>query len=154
KRELSGALEQQTATSEVLQVVSSSPGELTPVFEAMLVSATRICEAKFGILWLREMEGFRAVALHNAPPALAEQYRRNPIVRPVPGTGLGSVLETGKVAQVVDMMTIKPFIERDPFVVTAVELGGYRTVINVPMLKDDGLIGAISIYRQAVHEFT
>jgi signal transduction histidine kinase len=152
--ELRESLQQQTATSEVLQVVSSSPGELEPAFESMLANATRICEAKFGILWLHEGGGFRCVALHNAPPAFAEQYRRQPIVYPVPGTGLRRLSETRQVAHVADMVTIQPYIERDPFVVTSVELGGYRTVVNVPMLKDEKLVGAIGIYRQEVRPFT
>jgi GAF domain-containing protein len=152
--ELTETLEQQMATSEVLQVISSSPGELEAVFKAMLESATRICEAKFGILWLCEGDAFRCVALHNAPRAFAEQYRHQPVIQPVLGTGLGRLSETRQVAQVTDMTTIQPYIERDPFVVTSVELGGYRTVVNVPMLKEDTLIGAISIYRQEVRPFT
>src|SRR5262249_29542551 len=87
-RELSESLEQQTATSEVLQVISSSPGELEPVFQAMLENATRICEAKFGSMYLREGDAFRIVAMHNAPPAFAEARRLQPLVRPGPGTGL------------------------------------------------------------------
>jgi two-component system, NtrC family, sensor kinase len=153
-RELTEALEQQTATSEVLRVISSSPGELEPVFQKMLANATQICEAKFGILWLCEAAGFRCVALHNAPPRFAEEYRRQPIIHPVPGTGLRRVSDTRQVAHVPDMMAIQPYIERDPFVVTSVELGGYRTVVNVPMLKENSLIGAISIYRQEVRPFT
>src|SRR5262249_5253885 len=152
--ELRESLQQQTATSEVLQVISSSPGELAPVFEAMLANATKICEAKFGILWLCEGDGFRCVALHNAPLAFAQQDRRQPIVYPVPGTGLRRLSETRQVAHVADMVAIQPYIERDPFVVASVELGGYRTVVNVPMLKENSLIGAISIYRQEVRSFT
>jgi class 3 adenylate cyclase len=152
-RELAEALEQQTATSEVLRVISSSPGELEPVFEAMLANATQICEAKFGVLWLCEGGGFRCVALHNAPPAFAEQYRRQPMVYPVPGTGLRRLSETRQVAHIADMMAIQPYIERDPFVVTSVELGGYRTAVSVPILKENSLIGAISIYRQEVRPF-
>ena len=152
--DLAEALEKQTATSEVLRVVSSSPGDLQPVFEAMLANATRICAAKFGILWLCEAEGFRCVALHNTPPAFAEQYRREPVIQPMPGTGLRRLFETRQVAQVADMTVIQPYIERDRFVVTSVELGGYRSVVNVPMLKENELIGAISIYRQEVRPFT
>jgi GAF domain-containing protein len=154
KRQLIVSLEQQTATSEVLQIISSSPGELQPVFNAMLANATRICEAKFGVLWLCEGDCFRCVALHNTPPAFAEQYRRQPVVHPAQGTGLRRLFETLQVAHVSDMTTIQPYIERDPFVVTSVELGGYRTVVNVPMLKENKLIGAISIYRQEVRPFT
>ena len=153
-RELAETLDQQTATSEVLRVISSSPGELEPVFEAMLANATRICEAKFGILWLCEGDGFRCVSLHNAPAAFADQYRSQPVVHPVPGTGLRHVADTRQVAHITDMTTIRPYIERDPFVVASVELGGYRTVVNVPMLKENNLAGAISIYRQEVQPFT
>src|SRR5262249_37295802 len=152
--ELRESLQQQTATSEVLQVISSSPGELAPVFEAMLANATKICEAKFGILWLCEGDVFRCVALHNATLAFPQQYRRQPIVYPVPGTGLRRLSETRQVAHVADMVAIQPYIERDPFVVASVELGGYRTVVNVPMLKENSLVGAISIYRQEVRPFT
>ena len=152
--ELRESLEQQTATSEVLHVVSASPSELEPVFNAMLANATRICEAKFGILWLCEGDGFRCVALHNAPHAFAEQYRREPVIHPMPGTGLHRLFETRQVAHVTDMTKIQPYIERDPFVVASVELGGYRSVVNVPMLKENTLVGAISIYRQEVRPFS
>jgi GAF domain-containing protein/anti-sigma regulatory factor (Ser/Thr protein kinase) len=153
-KDLAEALEQQTATSEVLSIISSSPGELEPVFEIMLANATRLCEAKFGVMWLCDQGGFRAVALHNAPPAFADERRRHPVVHPPPDTGLRRLADTKQVAQVADMRAIRPYIERDPFVVASVELGGYRTVVNVPMLKDDNLVGAISIYRQEVRPFS
>src|SRR5262249_40545893 len=147
-------LQQQTATADVLQVVSRSPGDLEPVFQVMLENATRLCEAKFGTLYLCEGDAFRAVSMHNAPPAFVEQYRRKPVIHPVSGTGLRRICETRQVAYVADMTKIQPYIERDPFVVTSVALGGYRTVVNVPMLKEDALIGAICIYRQEVRPFT
>jgi GAF domain-containing protein/anti-sigma regulatory factor (Ser/Thr protein kinase) len=153
RRERDEALEQQTATSEVLQVISSSPGELEPVFEAMLANAVRICDAKFGVLLLCESGGFRTVALHNAPPAFAEERRRNPLIHPAPGTGLRTLADTKRVAQVADMKALQSYIDGDPFVVNSVELGGYRTVVNVPMLKEGTLVGAISIYRQEVWPF-
>jgi GAF domain-containing protein len=152
--DLSESLEQQTATSEVLQVISSSLGDLQPVFDAMLAKATKICAAKFGVLWLSAGEQFRCVALHNAPSAFADQYKGEPVVRPAPGTGLRQLLDTRKVTHVADMTTILPYIERDPFVVKSVELGGYRSVVNVPMLKENELIGAISIYHREVRPFT
>ena len=152
--DLTESFEQQAATSEVLRVVSSSLGDLQPVFDAMLANATRICAAKFGVLWLSEGEQFRCVALHNAPSAFADQYRGAPVVHPAPGTGLRQLLDTRKVTQVADMTTIQPYIERDPFVVKSVELGGYRSVVNVPMLKENELVGAISIYHQEVRPFT
>ena len=101
--ELTEALEQQTATSEVLGVISSSPGELEPVFQTMLENATRICNAKFGILWLCEGEGFRCAALHNAPPVFAEQFRRQPVVHPAPGSGLRDLADTRRITHVADM---------------------------------------------------
>jgi GAF domain-containing protein len=153
-RELNEAREQQTATADVLHIISASPSELEPVFNAMLANATRICQAKFGILWLCDEGAFRCVALHNAPPAFAEQYRRQPVIQPVQGTGLRRLSETRQVAHVIDMMAIQPYVERDPFVVASVELGGYRSVVNVPMMKESILIGAISIYRQEVRSFS
>ena len=152
--ELRELLQQQTATADVLSVISSSAGELEPVFSTMLENATRICEAKFGVLLLCDLGGFRTVALHNAPPAFAEERRRNPLIHPAPGTGLRRLADTKQVAQVADMKALKPYIDGDPFVVNSVDLGGYRTVINVPMLKENSLVGAISIYRQEVRPFT
>jgi GAF domain-containing protein/CheY-like chemotaxis protein len=152
-RELSEALEQQTASSEVLQVISSSPGELEPVFQTMLANAVRICEAKIGSLYLREGDGFRTVAVHNAPPAYVEARTRE-LIRPPPDSTLGRVAATKQVVHIADIKTIPSYVARNPFVVTPVELGGYRTVLAVPMLKDDELIGAITINRQQVCPFT
>ena len=151
---LSEALERQTATSEVLQVISSSSGELEPVFEAMLANAVRICEATFGTLFLRDADAFRVVAMHNAPLAYADARKREPLVRPMPDTPLGGVARTKQVIQIADIRRMQSYIERDPSVVAAAELAGYRTVVCVPMLKDYELIGAISIYRQVVRPFT
>jgi GAF domain-containing protein len=153
-RELSESLEQQTATSEVLQVISSSPGELEPVFGAMLANATRLCEAKFGALYTYDGNGFHAVAFHNAPPAFVEARKREPVIHPPPDTPLGRVASTKQVAQVADITASRPYIEGDPFVVAAVELAGYRTVVSVPMVKEDELIGAINLTRQEVRPFT
>jgi GAF domain-containing protein len=149
RKALAEALEQQTATSEVLRVISISPGELEPVFQAMLANATRICEAKFGTLWLREGDAFRAVALHNAPPAYAEARRRELRLRPPPDTALGRATSTKQAVQIDDITTHV----YDPDWLAAIELGNYRTVVCVPMLKDDELIGAISIFRQEVRRF-
>jgi two-component system, NtrC family, sensor kinase len=151
-RELSEALEQQTATSEVLQVISSSPGELEPVFQTILENATRICEAKFGTLYLAEGDAFRAVAVHNAPQAYAEE-RKGRAVRPGPHTALGGVARTKQLVHIVDITSEQPYRERDPYTVAAVELGGFRTVISVPMLKETELVGAIQVYRQEVRPF-
>jgi GAF domain-containing protein len=154
KKKLAEALEQQAATSEVLQVISSSPGELEPVFRAMLESATRICEAKFGSMYLREGDAFRIVAMHNAPPAFAEARRLQPLVRPGPGTGLYRVASTKQVVHIADIRAEQPYLEREPSSVTMVERAGARTLLVVPMLKDNELIGNINIYRQEVRPFT
>jgi two-component system, NtrC family, sensor kinase len=151
-RELAEAREQQTAASEVLRVISSSPGDLEPVFQTILENATRICEAKFGTLYLAERDAFRAVAFHNAPQAYAEE-RKGRAVRPGPHTALGGVARTKQLVHIVDITSEQPYRERDPYTVAAVELGGFRTVISVPMLKETKLVGAIQVYRQEVRPF-
>ncbi len=151
--ELRESLQQQTATSEVLSIISSSPGELRPVFDAILENATRICEAKFGTLFLREGDLFQTAALHNAPPAFAEMRKRQP-VRPGPKTALSRVLKTKQAVHVPDFTAEEAYLERDPLMVTAVELGGFRSMLCVPMLKENDVLGAISIYRQEVRPFS
>ena len=152
-RELTESLEQQTATAEVLRVISSSPGELEPVFQAMLENAVRICGAKFGTLFLREGDAFLAVANHNGPPAYVEALAHGPI-RPPPDVPLGRIAATKRVAYVADIKTTQSYIDHHPFVFDAVELGGYRSVLAVPMLKDNELIGSINILGQEVRPFT
>ena len=150
------ALEQQTATSEVLQVISGSPGELEPVFDAMLQNAVRICSAKFGHLWLREGDALRAVALHGAPEAYVVERRKNPVIRPAPATTLGRALATKQPSQVADVMS-EPHYFDVPSGYTSpqdTKLTGARTILSVPMLKDNMAIGAITIYRQEVRQFT
>ena len=151
--QLSEALEQQTATSEVLRVISSSPGELGPVFQAMLANAARICEAKFSSLYLYDGDRFRVGALHNAPAAFAEFRRREPVFHPPPGTGLAHIVATKRTAHTPDITLEKGYVDRNPMIVAGVELGGFRTVLTVPMLKDDNLIGCFNIYRQEVRPF-
>src|SRR5262245_694407 len=153
-RELSESLERQTATSEVLGVISRSPGELAPVFQTMLANATRICEAKFGNLFLCEGDEFRLVAMHGAPTAWAEWWRREPVIRPGPGTGLGRVARTKQVVHIADLTKEQAYIERDPLFVGQVELAGGRTLLVVPMLKENELIGAIGIFRHEVCPFS
>ena len=153
QKRLAEALEQQAATSEVLRVISSSPGELQPVFQAMLENATRLCEAKFGTLYFREGDAFRAVAMHGAPPAYMKA-RLHALLRPGPTTGIGRVMQTKNVVQIEDAAADRGYADRDPMRVSAVELGGIRTLLDVPMLKDKELIGAIAIYRVEVRPFT
>jgi two-component system NtrC family sensor kinase len=149
--DLSEALEQQTATSEVLQVISSSPGELEAVFETMLANAVRICEATFGNMYLRDGEVFRIAAAHNTPPALLEHRRRVPLQRPT--SAFGYMVRTKELVHVADLLSDPRYAEREPEVVTGVELGGIRTLLIVPMLKEKDLIGALTIYRQEVRPF-
>jgi GAF domain-containing protein len=154
--ELSEALEQQTATSEVLRVISTSPGELEPVFQAMLANAARICEAKFGAMYLNEGSAFRTVAMHNPPTAFAEMRRRNPVFRPNPRIALARAAATKQTVQIVDVLAEPGYLDplpgfSSPQIVT---LGGARTVVAVPMLKKDELVGVIAIYRQQVRPFT
>ena len=152
--DLSESLEQQTATSEVLQVISSSPGDLRPVFETMLAKAVGICDAKFGTMNLYDAGAFRTVAMHNVPPAFAEMRRSNPIFHPSPGTGIGRAAHTKQVVHILDLKTEQTYREREPSSVNMVELAGARTLLTVPMLKKGEFIGGIAIYRQEVRPFT
>ena len=152
-RELSQALEQQAATSEVLQVISSSPSELEPVFQAMLAHATRLCEANFGVLYRFDGHVFHAVALQNAVPALGDYLRREP-PRPDPRNALGRVLRTKQPVHITDITAERAYAEREPARVAAVELAKARTFLAVPMLKENELLGIIAIYRQEVRPFT
>ena len=152
-RELDEARERETATAEVLGVISSSPGELESVFNAMLANATRLCGAKFGILYLREGDGFRAVTLHDVPPAFAEE-RRNKLIFPPPDTTIGQVARTKRPVETLDMWAEQSYIDGNPHVVATARLSGMRTIFGVPLLKDDQLIGILTIYHQEVRPFT
>src|SRR5262245_52434773 len=152
-RELSEALEQQTATSEVLQVISRSPGELTPVFQTMLENATRICDARFGVMWLCEDGGFRAVALHG-PAAHVEERRRDPLIHPEPKTPLARIAQNRQIVHITDIRMEPAYVERFPTFIGLVDAAGARTFLAVPMVKENELIGAISIYRQEVRPFS
>jgi GAF domain-containing protein len=140
--DLTESLEQQTATSEVLQVISSSPGDLQPVFAAMLENAARICEVNFGNIYRWDGDAGHLVATHNTPPALAEARRRSPI-RPSPGHASGRMLATKVAVHAADLAAEEGYTRRNPDFVTAVELGGIRTVLAVPMLKENESIGAV-----------
>jgi signal transduction histidine kinase len=154
KRALAEALEQQAATSEVLKIIASSPGQLAPVFQAIIDSATRVCLANHGTLYLRERDGFRAAAAHNMTAAYMDARRSEAVLRPPPGTPLGDAAVARQVAHFTDLRTAQAYLDRHPFIVAAVELGGYRTAACVPMLKDGELVGAITIARTEVHPFT
>ena len=152
--ELRESLQQQTATADVLKVISSSPGDLEPVFNEMLENATRICEAHFGNLWLCEGDAFRLGALYGAPTAFSEARWREPVVHPGPGTGLDRVARTKQLVHIADLASERAYIERVPSRVALVELAGARTYLMVPMLKDNELVGSIAIYRQEVRPFS
>ena len=145
-RELSESLEQQTATSQVLGVISSSPGELEPVFQTMLANAVRICDAKFGMLYRYDNEAFDPVALFGVPPAHAEFVQQRGLFKPLAGTGLDRLVRTNDVVRIADD-------SQEPVSSNAAKLGGARSRIVVPMLKENALIGTIVIYRQEVRPF-
>ena len=153
--DLSEALEQQTATSEVLKVISSSPGELEPVFNAMLANATRICEATFGNLILRDGPIFRFVAVHGKQ-TYTDFTLSNPVVdlRDHPGVPLDRLANTKQIVHIPDLRTDQSYIEKNARIIKLVDVAGARTLLNVPMLKEDALIGAIVLYRQEVRPFT
>jgi len=151
-RELTQALEQQTATSEVLQVISSSPGELGPVFDAMLQNAVRICEAKFGNMWVREADKFRVVAIHGAPQEYRDAMLADPLVLPDPQSTMGRLVSTGEVMQIDDIATAPTHGMRAR--IATIELAKAHTLVAVPMLKEKEVVGIIGIYRQEVRPFT
>jgi PAS domain S-box-containing protein len=153
-RQLAEAREHQTATSDVLDIISTSPGELAPVFDAILSNATRICGAHFGTLFLTEGDAFRIVAMHNMPPAIAERRRRDPLVRPGQGSSLARMAQSKQLVQIPDITADPGYLERDPDRIALVELGGYRSILTVPMLKDNQLIGAFNIFRREYGPFT
>src|SRR3974390_1833122 len=152
--DLTESLEQQTATSEVLKVISSSPGDLQPVFNAMLENAVHICDAKFGNLLLYDGDLFQIGATHGAPPAYADLRRREPVIHFGPGDILSRMIATKQPQHVTDFRLEQAYIEREPGSVGLVEKAGARTVLSVPMLKENELIGLVGIYRQEVRPFT
>jgi GAF domain-containing protein len=150
-RELTESLEQQIATSKVLEVISSSPGDLKPVFGAILENAVHLCGAEFGNLYLREGNGFRAAAMHNAPPAYAEQ--RAGVLQPSPHSTLWKAAQSKQPAQTADITKLQAYVDGDPWLISAVSQGRYRSVLGVPMLHEDELMGVITVFRQEVGAF-
>jgi len=138
----------------VLQVISSSPGELEHVFQAMLENATRICEAKFANLLLYDGDAFRVVAMHGAPPEWEALRRRDPVIRFSPANPLGRVVATKQLQHITDFRLERSYIEGEPGPVAMADLAGARSVLVVPMLKENQLIGVVAIYRQEVRPFT
>src|SRR5262249_17726036 len=151
--ELRQSLEQQTATSEVLRVISSSPGELEPVFQNLLHNATRLCVADFGFMFRYDGSHFHLMAQLGGDPDYIAYMQREPL-RPGPETTLGRILQARGPVQIEDFSKSKGYLDRDPLVVIAVERGGVRTVFGVPMMKENELIGVIALYRKEVRSFT
>src|SRR6516165_4426724 len=151
--ELRESLGQQTATADVLRVISSSPGELQPVYDSMLQNAVRLCDAKFGNIYRWDGDALSLVATHNTPPALIEARRSSPL-RPHPETLMGRIVATKALLHTADLAADQEYSERKPAITEAVELRGIRTLLAVPMLKEDDLIGVLTIYRQEVRPFT
>ena len=154
--ELSDALEQQTATSDVLKIVSSSRGELQPVFDAMLANATRLCGASYGTMWLHENQGQMHMAARHGPlpEAFSEKWRVGTLFSPSPSVPTARVFDTQQPVQVRDLKKDRAYSERDPLAVASVDVAGIRSLVAVPMLKDGVTIGAITVYRQEVRPFT
>ena len=152
-RELSESLEQQTATSDVLQIISKSPGALEPVFSTILENATRICDATFGNVYTWNGDAFHLVAAHNTPPAFAESRKRGAF-RPSQTHPFSRLVETKEIFHIDDVAALPGYAARDPQIVEPVELGGIRTCLGVPMVKDNNLIGALVIFRQEIRPFT
>ena len=154
--ELRETTEQHTATSEILRVISSSPSDLQPVFQAMLKNAVRLCDAKFGNIYRWDGDALHLVATQNVPAAFVQARGRSPL-RPSPQTPTGRMIANKTVVHVADMRAEKAYADRDPYIVAGVELGGVRTVLVVPMLKDNELIGCVqcvsprssALHRQA-----
>jgi len=138
----------------VLKVISSSPGDLQPVFDVILANATDLCGARFASLRLSDGDQFRTVSLYNAPAALAEHWRSMPLIRPHPESALGRTALTKQAVQIDDVRKGPAYKKGDPLSVAGVDLGGYRAVLSVPMLKEEVLIGAIAIYHQELRPFT
>ena len=152
--ELRASLQEQTATSEVLHTISSSPGDLEPVFAAMLEKAVHICDAKFGNIYRWEGDALQIVATHNTPPAYAEHRRHSPF-RADQNNAVARMIKSKEVVHVFDAAANETYAQRnDPAVVAAVELGGIRSALVVPMLKEEELIGAFIVSRQEVRPFT
>ena len=149
------SLEQQTATADVLRVISSSPGDLEPVFAAMLEKAARICDASFGNIYRWDGEAFHFVAAHNTPDALIRVRKDAPLQRPAATSPMGRLIASKSVVHTADLREEPSYaVDRQPDIVSGVELGGMRTVLFVPMLKEDELVGAVNLYRQDVRPFT
>jgi GAF domain-containing protein/anti-sigma regulatory factor (Ser/Thr protein kinase) len=146
------ALDQQTATAEVLGVINSSPGDLAPVFDAMLEKATRLCEAVSGFLWTYDGERFQVAAMRGLPPSFAE-FLREPRI-PGPDTGIGRLARGETLVHLTDLASLAAAHAADPLHRASADLGGFRTVLVVPLRKDDALLGGFTVIRKEMRPFT
>ncbi|HEX4410422.1 MAG TPA: GAF domain-containing protein [Xanthobacteraceae bacterium] len=154
KRELDEAVQAQSATTQVLQMIASLHGDLQPVFDAVLANAMRLCDAEFGNIYRWDGEALYLVAWRNTPAAFAAYRTRAPF-RPSTTSLIGRMVRTKSVMHVADAADNPDYTERrDPSLIAAIELGGVRTYLGVPMMKEDQVIGAITIFRQEVRPFT
>jgi transcriptional regulator with GAF, ATPase, and Fis domain len=154
KRERDEALEQFSGASEVLKVIGSSSGDLKPVFQTMLAKAVGLCQAKFGVLWLREGDRFRSVALHNVPVSQRQAREREPLVQFGPHSGSGRAIRTKRAVHIPDLMNDEGYLKRDTRLIALVETGGARAAVFTPLLKDNEVIGILVVFRQEVGPFT
>ncbi|MGC2717339.1 MAG: GAF domain-containing protein [Pseudolabrys sp.] len=154
-QELKEAREQQTATSEVLSTISSSAGELLPVFQTMLAKAIELCDAKFGAMWLVDGDGYRTAALHgDLPEAYIEQWRSGTLHRPKSAVPMVRAIQSRKPVHIPDMLKDKAYLEGDPLAVSVVNIAGIRTLVTVPMLRGGEAIGVVTIYRKEQRAFS
>ena len=154
-QELKEAREQQTATSEVLSTISSSAGGLQPVFQTMLAKAIELCDASFGAMWLVDGDGYRTAALHgDLPEAYIEQWRSGTLHHPKAVIPMVRAIRSRRPVHVPDMLKDKAYQSRAPLAVSVVEIAGIRTLLTVPLLKEDEAIGVVTIYRREVRPFT
>ena len=147
------ALQRETATTEVLQVINASPGNLAPVFDAILKKATRLCEPALGMLWTYDGEQFCPAVVHG-PASFAEFYQGQQRLRPVPGSGLSRHVSGEDLVQSADIANDALYREGNPRRRAYVELGGARSAVSVALRQDGNLLGAIQVYRQEVRPFT
>jgi GAF domain-containing protein len=153
--ELRESLQQQTATADVLKVISSSPGELTPVFQAMLAKATHLCEASYGGMWLCEGDAFRAASHHgNLPAEFVDRWRSGTLFRPSPNLPMVRAIKTRQPIQITDLRATEAYREGYPMAVVGVDVAGIRSMVAVPMFKENEPVGVMSIYRKEVRPFT
>jgi hypothetical protein len=154
KRERDDALAREAAIAEVLQVINSSPGDLAPVFDAMLDRATSLCEAAFGVLWIIDGKRIRAVATHNVPSSYRDFLDREAASSPGPSSGVAQTIRAKSPLLFADAAAGDAYQSGDPFAVAAVELGGVRTLLNAPLVKDDAVLGILAVYRKEVRPFS